>query len=244
MFRRFSHLVVVVALVAPLAAKQRPDGDIDAKIRQEENSHSKIMHTLHVLTDVYGPRVTGSPSLKAAGEWAIKEMESWGFANGHLEPWDFGHPGWVNERFSAHIIAPVKDQLTCEVVAWTPGTDGTVTAQAYQLMMPDRPTPDALVAFFDTAKDKVKGRIVLVGKHTLVPVNLNPPPKRRPDDQVHQQYDPNNPSAGQFGRGGRGGDQTPAPPMTTNEINRRVDEFLVANGAKLRVNDAGREHGQ
>ena len=51
-------------------------------------------------------------------------MASWGLTNGHLEPWDFGHPGWVNERFSAHIIAPVKDQLTCEVLAWTPGTNG------------------------------------------------------------------------------------------------------------------------
>jgi hypothetical protein len=245
MFRRISALIVVAALFAPLAAQSRLDGDINAKIRQEENAHSTIMRTLHMLTDVYGPRVTGSPSLKAAGEWAIKEMASWGFANGHLEPWDFGHPGWVNERFSAHIISPVKDQLTCEVVAWTPGTDGTVTAQAYQLMMPERPTPEQLTAFLESSKDKVKGRIVLVGRHTLVPVEINPPAKRRPDDQVRAQYDPDNPNAGQFGRGGRGGrgDQTP-PPMSANEINRRVDEFLVANGAKLHVNDAARAHGQ
>jgi carboxypeptidase Q len=236
--------LTLAASIAPLAAQQRLDADINAKIRLEENSHSQIMRTLHFLADVYGPRVTGSPSLKAAGEWAIRQMEAWSFANGHLEPWDFGHPGWVNERFSAHIIAPVKDQLTCEVVAWTPGTDGTVTAQAYQMVMPERPTPTDLTAFLDSVKDKVPGRIVLVGKTTFVPVNLNPPAKRRPDDQVRSQYDPNNPNAGQGGRGGRGGDQTPAPPMTNNEINRRVDEFLVANGAKLRVNDAGREHGQ
>jgi Zn-dependent M28 family amino/carboxypeptidase len=61
---------------------------------------------------------------------------------------------------------------------------------------------------------------------------------------VRAQYDPDNPNAGQFGRGGRGGQQGPPPPMTANEINRQVDEFLVANGARLRVNDAGREHGQ
>src|SRR6476620_8737193 len=162
MFKRAAVLVAAmpfVVLLAPLAAQQTRDADINARIRQEEQSHSQIMKTLHVLTDVYGPRVTGSPSLKAAGEWAIRQMEAWGFANGHLEPWDFGHPGWVNERFSAHIVAPVKDQLTCEVVAWTPGTDGTVTAQAYQLMMPDRPTPEALTAFLDGARDRVKGRI-------------------------------------------------------------------------------------
>ena len=90
----------MLALLAPLAAQSRADAGINARIRDEENSHSQIMKTLHVLTDVYGPRVTGSPS--------------------HLEPRDFGHPGWVNERFSAHITAPVKDQLTCEVLAWTP----------------------------------------------------------------------------------------------------------------------------
>ena len=82
------------------------------------------MRTLHFLTDVYGPRVTGSPSLKAAGEWAIKKMESWGLTNGHLEPWDFGHPGWMNDLRLGAITAPVKDS-SCEVLAWTPGTKGT-----------------------------------------------------------------------------------------------------------------------
>jgi len=247
MLKRASMLVAVLALVAPIAAQPPLDPGvvaIYAKIRQEANDHSQIMRTLHVLTDVYGPRVTGSPNLKAAGEWAIKQMESWGFSNGHLEPWDFGHPGWVNERFSAHIVAPVKDHLEGEVLAWTPGTDGTVTAPAWQLMMPERPTPIELAAFLDGVKDTVKGKIVLVGKHTLVPVNLTPPAKRRADDQVRAQYDPNNPNAGQFGRGGRGANQAPAPPMSNNEINRQVDEFLVANGAKARVMDAAREHGQ
>src|SRR5262252_7921067 len=150
MFKRALPCVLLVAALAPLAAQEKLNADINAKIRQEVAAHSQILRTLHFLTDVYGPRVTGSPSHKAAAEWAIKQMESWGFTNGHLEPWDFGHPGWVNERFSAHIIAPVKDQLTAEVVAWTPGTDGTITAQAYQLMMPERPTPEQLTAFLES----------------------------------------------------------------------------------------------
>ena len=243
MVRPISAAALVLALFAPLAAQSRMDADINAKIRQEENSHSQIMKTLHMLADVYGPRVTGSPSLKAAGEWAIKEMQSWGFSNGHLEPWDFGHPGWVNERFSAHVTSPVKDQLTCEVLAWTPGTGGPVTAQAYQLQMPERPTPAQLISFLESEKIKVKGRIVLVGKHTLVPVNINPPAKRRPDDDVRAQYDPDNPNGGRGGRGGGRGDQ-PAPPMTARQIDEKVDAFLVASGATLRVNDAAREHGQ
>jgi hypothetical protein len=173
---------------------------------------------------------------------AIKEMTAWGLTNGHLEPWDFGHPGWVNERFSAHIVAPVKDQLTCEVLSWTPGTDGTVTAPAYQMILPDKPTQSELTTYLATQSDKIKGRIVLTGRAVVVPVNFDPPAKRRPDDQVRAQYDPNNPNAGQFGRG-RGGNEPP-PPLSANEISRQVDEFLVKSGAKLRINDAGREHGQ
>jgi carboxypeptidase Q len=231
-------------LLAPVAAQETLNPDINAKIRQEGNRHSQIMRTLHFLSDVYGPRMTGSPNLKAAGEWAITTMEGWGFTNGHLEPWDFGHPGWVNERFSAHVISPVKDQLTAEVLAWTPSTNGTVTAQASQIVLPERPTSADLASALASQKDKVNGRIVLVGTPAFVPVSITPPAKRRADDQVRAQYDPNNPNAGQFGRGGRGQNQGPPPPMSANEINRQVDEFLIANGAKLRVNDAAREHGQ
>ena len=86
-------LAAVIALAAstlPFAAQEKIDPDINAKIRQEETAHSRIMRTLHFLTDVHGPRLTGSPAHKAAAEWAVKEMESWGFTNGRLEPWEFG----------------------------------------------------------------------------------------------------------------------------------------------------------
>src|SRR6185503_2027764 len=91
-------LTLVIALV-PAAGHEAVDSEINAKIRKEGQEHSQILRTLHYLTDVYGPRLTGSPSHKAAAEWAIRQMTEWGFENGHLEPWDFGHPGWVNERF-------------------------------------------------------------------------------------------------------------------------------------------------
>src|SRR3984893_8364564 len=202
--------LVVLGLLAPLSA-QRLDPDVNARIRQEENAHSQILRTLHFLTDVYGPRLTGSPSLKASGEWAIRTLESWGLSNGHLEPWNWGHDGWVNERFSAHIISPVKDQLTAEVVAWTPDTNGTIAAQAFQVDLPDRPTPAALASFLDGVRTSVKGKIVLVGRSVPVPVNLNPPPKRRDDAQVRAQFDPDRADGAQ-GRG-RGGPQGTPPPM-------------------------------
>src|SRR2546426_12304718 len=112
----------VALLIVPIAAQEKLNSDINAKIRQEENSHSQIMRTLHFLTDVYGPRLTGTPSLKAAGEWAIKTMESWGFTNGHLEPWTFGHPGWTAERYAMAMTSPAHATLVLVPLAWTPGT--------------------------------------------------------------------------------------------------------------------------
>src|SRR5262245_15416361 len=94
------------------------DPDIQTRIRKEGTENSQIMRTMHFLTDVYGPRLTGSPNHKAAAEWAIKQMASWGFDNAHLEPWDFGHPGWLNERASGHVISPYKEPLVFEVLAW------------------------------------------------------------------------------------------------------------------------------
>src|SRR5437868_229042 len=102
--------------------QERIDTDINARIRKEETENSQIMRTMHFLADVYGPRLTGSPNHKAAADWAMKQMQSWGFDNAHLEPWNFGHPGWLNERAYGYINAPVKDNLVFEVLSWTPST--------------------------------------------------------------------------------------------------------------------------
>ena len=241
--RHATIALLCFCLIAPaLPAVEKVDTDTQTLIRKEGMDHSQIMHTMHFLTDVYGPRLTGSPNHKAAAEWALKEMTSWGFKNAHLEPWDFGHPGWVNERQVAHIVSPVKDALVCEVLAWTPSTNGVVNATVYQMISPKTPTEDELVKFLEGEKSKVPGKIVLVGAHTVVPFQETPPAKRRTDEQVKEQYGPN---GGRGGRGGRGGppEQDPTK-LTANQVNARIDEFLVANGAKVRVNDAGREHGQ
>jgi hypothetical protein len=228
---------------APVFAQNATD--INAKIRKEATDNSQIMRTMHFLTDVYGPRLTGSPNLKAAGEWAIKQMTAWGFENGHLEPWDFGHPGWANERFSGFIVSPVKDTLTCEVLAWTPGTNGPVTARVQQIVLPEKPTQDEFTAYLATIKDKVKGRIVLAGKSQIVPVTITPPARRQDDKQAKERYDPNNPNAGQFRGGPRGSQEVPDPTkLTPRQIDEQLDQFFVANGALIRVNDAGREHRQ
>ena len=71
--------------------------------------------------------------------------------------------GWVNERLSVHAISPFKDALVVEALAWTPGTNGAVTAQVLQITTPSQPTKDVLTKFFDENRAKVKGKIVMVG---------------------------------------------------------------------------------
>jgi carboxypeptidase Q len=239
------RISVVTCLLAISAVAQTIDPAINDKIRAEEKDHSQIMHTMHYLADVYGPRLTGSPNHKAAADWAVKEMTSWGFANAHLEPWDFGHPGWVNERSSGYALSPFHDQLTFKVLAWTPSTNGTVTAQVFQLIPPEKPNKDQLTAYLDSVKDKVKGRIVLVGKAEIVPVVLEPAPRRMDDKAAAERFDPKNPNAGQFGPR-NAAQQTPDPPGTLKpaEINTQIDEFLLANGAVMRANDARMGNGR
>jgi carboxypeptidase Q len=240
------HGVTALFLVAfvSLYARERIDHDTYWKIRQEATTNSHILRTAHVLTDRYGPRPTGSPNLKAAGDWAVKQLESWGLQNVRMEPWDWGNPGWLNERLAAHIISPVKDHLVAEALAWTPGTNGPVRAAAVQITLPTRPTKEELAAHLDALRGAVRGRIVLVGAHQQVSVTFNDPPERREDREVLQIL--NAPPAA--GRGVPPSTQKPvAPerqPLTNTQLSAQVYEFLIAAGARVRVNDAGRDHGQ
>src|SRR6266498_4716653 len=150
---RWTALCLIVSLSwVPLLAQNGADNDLLERIRKEEKENSQIMKTMHMFTDIYGPRLTGSPHHKNAAEGAIKQMTAWGLQNAHLEAWDFGHPGWLNERLTAHIISPVKDVLSCEVLAWTPSTRGPVRASAHQLILPERPSQEQLTAFFEKEK--------------------------------------------------------------------------------------------
>ncbi|HKE85069.1 MAG TPA: M20/M25/M40 family metallo-hydrolase [Vicinamibacterales bacterium] len=236
--------IVVAGLV--VAAEERPDQNAFWKIRQEGTANSHILATLHMLTDVYGPRLTGSPNLKAAGEWAMQQMRTWGMTNAHLEPWDFGHPGWVNERLVAHLVSPVKDALVVEALSWTPGTNGVARAAAVQITLPPQPiTQGDLTVYLEGIKATVKGRIVLVGPHVIVPVTFNAVPLRREDAEVQTQM--NTPpvvvAVGPRGQGPAPDPSTPRP-LTNNQVQEQLNQFLVANGALVRINDAGRDHGQ
>ncbi len=233
-----------------VAASERIDTETYWKIRREATENSQVMRTVQTLTDLYGPRLTGSPNHKAAAEWAARQMEAWGLTNARLESWDFNRAGWLNERATGHIISPVKDQLTFEVLAWSPSTNGAATGRAFHLVTPERPTKQQLDAYLESVKAQVRGAIVLVGRHTQIPVSFNPPYKRRDEQEARNAFDPNRPIPfPPFNAPAPAPTPTPvvpnpAPPLTTTQVTETIDQFLLTNGAAVRINDAGREHGQ
>jgi carboxypeptidase Q len=106
------------------------DIDVTTRIIKEAFQRSQVMGLAGILTDVHGPRLTGSPSFMKAGEWAAKTLNEWGLSNVRLQSWGPYRPGWTNERFYAHVISPVPYPLIGYPLAWSPGTDGWITGEA------------------------------------------------------------------------------------------------------------------
>src|SRR5512141_1857510 len=127
----FPAAFLVVALTVAAVPAQAPTEALDyatiARIRDEGLNRSQVMDHISWLSDVYGPRLTGSPAILQASDWAIRKFNEWGLVNAHRETWPFGR-GWALTRFSAHMIEPQVQPLIGFPASWTPGTNGTVTA--------------------------------------------------------------------------------------------------------------------
>lgn len=142
----------------PMTAQAPALTDVYAQIRSEETNNSKIMWLIHEIADVYGPRVTGTPNLKAADDWAVKTMASWGLVNTHLEPWTFQPPsaatpvpGWENMELLVDAVSPFHGQLIVKPLAWTPSTKGVVTANVALIDPPGMEPPRGGFNFFGGA---------------------------------------------------------------------------------------------
>src|SRR5450631_1000883 len=135
--RRERKLVVLLALgfamAWPTPAQTdwpAPDPSIISRFQDESSQHSHIMDVMGYLTDVYGPRLTNSPNIREAGDYAVKTLSAWGLENVREEMWGPFGRGWSNELFEASEIAPGHFPLIAYPKAWTPGTSGPTTAGA------------------------------------------------------------------------------------------------------------------
>ena len=251
--------VLLNAILIPnlIFAQSAPAPDVSSAIRKEGMENSKIMNTLHYFTDVYGPRLTGSPNHVNAVRWATEEMKRWGFDNTAMEPWEFGHPGWVNERNTGMMLSPVTDTLTYEVLAWTPSTKGAVRGDAFHLDYPQfpstenpavmqNPTQAELTAYLDGVKTQIRGKMVLVGKHATIDQSTPQSPKRLADEFVKCRVDPTKrpEDCGPAGRFGQFQAVKPRPSALTGaQLNEQIDKFLLDNKASVRINESPLDRG-
>jgi hypothetical protein len=193
-------LLSFVLFATPLAAQETPASDpIIAKIREEGLQRSQAMQTLSYLTDVIGPRLTGSPNLKRANEWTRDKMTSWGLQNASLEAWGPFGRGWTLERFSAQIVSPQCIPVIAYPKAWSPGVRGTLTGEVVVVNAETE-------AELDKYKGKLKGAIVLNGAPRAVQARFEPLGTRYTDEALQRMANAQpGQGRGRFGGGGPGG---------------------------------------
>jgi carboxypeptidase Q len=221
----------------PLAAQEAPekiDLTVLHDIKSQAFQHSQVMDHLFYISDVYGPRITSSPNHHAAAEWIVKRLQSYGLQNVHLEPWGpFGN-SWQYKKFYGALVEPNYAPLIGFPLAWTPGTEGLVTAEA--VLAPIHSQAD-----FAKYKGKLKGKIVLIADPKVVLMHTEVEARRLTDEEIAARTivpDPSRLGAG-FG-GGRPAAAAPAtpPPAPGAALRLRNDtsKFLSDEGVLVAIN--------
>jgi carboxypeptidase Q len=196
MLRRYTALVLLVIFVfcPPVIFTQQPvqtpspqppgqqtlardPNDPIERIKDEGMNRSQVMQTLSYLTDVIGPRLTNSPGMKRANEWTRDQMAKWGLQNAHLEAWGPFGRGWTLKRFSAQVVEPQAIPLIAYPKAWSPGTNGSLTAEVVYFDAKDE-------ADMQRFKGKLKGAIVLTAPVREVKAHFIAPGTRRDEKDL------------------------------------------------------------
>ncbi|WP_374297611.1 M20/M25/M40 family metallo-hydrolase [Sphingomonas sp.] len=147
-------LLVTAAAVAAFSPAVAQDRSPVGRIIDEGTNHSQVMVTAQHLTDVIGPRMTNSPAMRRAEDWTAAKFREWGLKNVHKEGFEFGR-GWSIERASVRMVSPRPLALTAIPIAWTPATNGAVTAPV--IVAPMKRERD-----FAQWRGKLNGKIVMV----------------------------------------------------------------------------------
>jgi carboxypeptidase Q len=163
-----------------------PDASVIGRFQEEESQHSHIMEVMGYLTDVYGPRLTNSPNIREAGEYAVKTLSAWGLANVHEESWGPFGRGWSNELFEANEIAPRHFPLIAYPKAWTTGTNGPITTDAIYAKI----EKEEDFAFY---RGRLRGMFVLTAPMRVVEAQFEAPAHRFTDQELAELAQPRPP---------------------------------------------------
>src|SRR4051812_31672366 len=153
----FITVLLALAAVNGRAAAERVDEAVIAAIKLEGFQNSQVMDTLSWLSDVYGPRLTGSDNLQRAAEWARDRMKTWGLANTALEPYGMSFRGWTLERFSLDMIEPQYMRIYGYPMAWSPSLTAPLIGQPIVVDIKSK-------ADFDKYRGTLRGAVVMNGR--------------------------------------------------------------------------------
>jgi hypothetical protein len=200
-------LLTATAVGLPLRAADEPIDYVSLeKIKTEGYQNSQVMEIASWLTDVHGPRLSGSPNIQQAGEWAVAEMQKWGLTNVALEPWTENRGferGWTNDKFYLAAVDPQSFPIPGTPRAWTPGTDGLIRGQAILVTETEEADLQQYVG-------KLRGAFVLPSAPPDVPAFWEPQARRLTGEDLDRRAAPRVPAAefgaggGRAGRGGAG----------------------------------------
>jgi carboxypeptidase Q len=211
MKRAFLVLALAAGAVPFVVAQsEKPDYAMLGRIRDEGLMRSQVMDHVSWLSDVYGPRLTGSPAIQQASEWAMKKFTEWGLVNVHQERWAFGK-GWSLVRFSAHLVEPQVQPIVGFPHEWSSGTKGPVTAEVVR-------APIASEADFAKYRGKLAGKIVLTQPSRAVRMLEGPIILRMGDKEIAEAETTPVPAPSGGGRGSQAA------------FRQRLDEFYAAEG--------------
>jgi hypothetical protein len=180
-----------LSLVAPAFAQEPVNEAVVSQIKAEAFQRSEVMDTLSWISDVYGPRLTGSPTLRQAGEWARDQLTKWGVANAALEPDGTKSRGWSIDRFSIEMTEPQYMRMTGYPRAWSPPLATPLSATP---IVVDVKSKDD----FEKYRGKLRGAIVMNGRPDAKDLGFQPEATRLTDEELRKQegeIDPGKPKS-------------------------------------------------
>ncbi|MBA3466971.1 MAG: M20/M25/M40 family metallo-hydrolase [Gemmatimonadaceae bacterium] len=171
-FRRaVLHVAFGFALLPNAALSAQATEPVDTRavnmIVEEGTTRSQVMDISSWLSDVHGARLTGSPSTRTAADWAVQRLTQYGLSNVKLESWGPFGRGWRNEALSVRQLTPQPFPIIATVSAWTPGTNGVVTAEVVH-------APLATAEDLEKYRGKLRGKIVLISPWREVAAQFKP----------------------------------------------------------------------
>ena len=119
-----SVFVLAVLLGNGTLGAQQPTVDTAGAgaLIDEGMNRSEAMNNLAYLSDMIGPRLTGSPAARAANDWTMRRFQDYGLT-AHLEQWNFGGT-WTRGPMWARLVSPRTHDVVAASWAWSPGTGG------------------------------------------------------------------------------------------------------------------------